>query len=175
MPTVPTLQSRGLRCLLGWPTLLGPGGGGGVRGVLGRHPQSALRLRPQSALRLRSPSAPAVSVRLLSPSAFCLRPPSPSARCLPSISPPAVSATESAQNLTPEDFPVTHPLGERARSCLTSSFECDCYCSAPLTPLTTGLSICWQMRARRESNMEGTQHSPYFLIRSCVPCKPNVT
>ena len=22
----------------------------------------------------------------------------------------------------------------------------ECYCSAPLTPMTTGLSVCWQMR-----------------------------
>ena len=67
---------------------------------------------------------------------------------------------------------VTHPLGDRARSCLTSSFESECYCSTPLTPLTTGLSICWQMRVHRDSDKEGTQYSPYFLItESCSPCK----
>ena len=71
---------------------------------------------------------------------------------------------------------VTHLSGECARSCLTSSFECECCCSVPLTPLTTGRSICWQMCACRDSDMEGMQYSPYFLsMDSYVPYKPNVT
>ena len=43
-------------------------------------------------------------------------------------------------------------------------YESGYYCSAPVTPLTTGLSICWQMRARRGSDIEGTQYSPYLSI-----------
>ena len=70
-----------------------------------------------------------------------------------------------------------HPSIRWPRSIVLNFFyESECYCSAPLTPLTTGLSVCWQMRAVRDSDMEGMQYSSYFLIMgSYVPCKSNVT
>ena len=41
---------------------------------------------------------------------------------------------------------VTNPFGDHAPSCLTSSLESECYCSAPLTALSTALSDRLQLR-----------------------------